>query len=86
MKKEEIDFELIAALSLECGDRFKLLMKLIPKEAEICLKHLASCSIHTALFMKDVYEFQQSNNPVKKDKELLDRFLEKCGCDMKDKL
>jgi len=78
---EEIDFELVDAISLEIDDRFRLLMKLISKDNDSQLKHLTCCAIHLMYFMKDVYEKSNNESPTEKDKKLLDKFLKHCGCE-----
>ena len=75
---KEIDFELVAALSLEISDRLKLITQYFPKENEDLLKNLAAVAIHVALFMRDLSDHidGRKTNLGKQEKQ----FLNKCGC------
>lgn len=77
--KEEIDYECLASLVLEIGDRVKLISStLIPKDKELVIQHLAAASIHLALFMQDVYTDKEGKENI--NHSYMQEFLKKCGC------
>ncbi len=86
MNESKLDIELISAITLEITDRYKLLLKLIPKELgeERFLRHLAASSIHMAMFTRDL-RFYVEGKEMYIDKSE-DKFLAECGCDMKEKI
>ena len=86
MNESKIDKELVAAVTLEITDRYKLLLTLIPKELnrEVFLKHLAAASIHTAMFLRDFYDYIEGKKITAPDKNEME-FIDNCGCDMKEK-
>ncbi len=83
MTKIQFDQDLLAAVSLEIADRFTLLTKLFPKDIplddQVIIKHLAACSIHLALFMKDIH--QHLTDQKIDISSHMKKFLEQCGCD-----
>lgn len=82
--KEEIDYDCLASIVLEIGDRIKLISStLIPKDKEPLIKHLAATSIHLALFMQDVYIDREGKEKINENS--LKKFLEKCGCNYREK-
>ena len=87
--KNKIDkeiIELVAAVSLEITDRYRLIMKLFSNENHDLLKHLAASSIHMSWFMRDLYEHVEGISPSDLHSELEEKFLDKCGCDIKNVL
>ena len=75
---DKIDFDAVAALALDIGDRFKLITQFFSKENEFLLKNAASGAIHTAMFMKDLADYiDGTKTSMFKDEE---RFLNECGC------
>lgn len=75
---EKIDFELVASLALEIGDRFKLITEYFPNDNEDLLKNLAAASIHTALFIRDLSDYHDGRKTnLGKEEE---QFLNECGC------
>lgn len=76
---KQSDFELIGALCVELGDRYISISNLL-KGNNTILKHLAAASIHTALFMADLANDLTDDVKDKIDNEMVDKFLESCGC------
>ena len=77
------DYELIAALSLELTDRYKLIAKLL-KDNNGLMKHLAASAIHTALFMRDI-EGDLSGVKIEMDDDAIKHFINECGCNFNDR-
>jgi hypothetical protein len=75
---DKIDFDAVAALALDIGSRLRLIVQFFPEDKEFLLKHCASASIHTTLFMKDIVDHMDGvkSSPTKDEK----RFLDECGC------
>ena len=84
MPKKEFDAELIARMAVEINDRFMVIKNLMGKSeiSNKLLNHAAAAAIHVMWFMKDIYEYD-SGDSMDIDNELINKFLEKCGCDFK---
>lgn len=78
-----IDYEIVAAFSMEIGDRNKKIMEYIPDEKDHLLKHLAASSLHLALFMRDILN-DQTGKYKNINPELEKIFLDNCGCKEKE--
>ena len=75
---DKIDFDLVASLALEIGDRLRLITEYFPKDEQDLLKNAAAAAIHMALFMKDVADHIDGiKSSPSKDQQ---RFLDECGC------
>ena len=81
---EVLHVDLICSLVKEINDRFKLIVKMFPKDGskEHLLHDLAAASIHVTLFMGDLVLVNDESVEKKHGirKELRDKFLEECGC------
>jgi hypothetical protein len=74
------DIDLVCSMAKDMGNKFKLIMGLIPKNSGATLRQLAASSIHLALFMKDFTDFV--NGRKSEEIKELAEFLENCGCNI----
>lgn len=79
MKKSEIDYEKFYHLSLDLTQTIKELCKIIPDDKQVLLKHLASASIHAAIFTRDILCHKEGKKYVP-DGFSEQFFADSCGC------
>jgi hypothetical protein len=79
MTKEKIDHDEIIKMIYEVNARFEVISYILRNEYKV-LKHLASCSIHMTMFLRDLQDFNLNINslPLIIEKD----FLDQCGCDI----
>ena len=74
---EKLDTDLFAQIMFDITERINILRRMLPEEL---LKHLAATSIHLAFFARDI-AINQDSKLVAMDSNMLEEFLNKCGCD-----
>ena len=77
-KTQNLDLELIIALTREISHRIQSISLIFPEEKEPLLRNIAACGIHLAMFSLDLYK--DVNGEELTDRSSEKEFLEKCGC------
>ncbi len=70
-----LDFDELDRLTFEITNTYRKIVDLFPKENEHILKHLASSSIHLALFRRDLHDVLSVTKSLVIDKPLENKFL-----------
>jgi hypothetical protein len=76
MKKEY--YEIVCLLANEMSARCQKITEYIPDEKDHLLRHIASASVHLALFAKDI--LNDIRNTKEDIPEIVKKFLNDCGC------
>ncbi len=79
IKNNKLDYDAIASLSLDINKLIGLIVESVPNDNNELLRHLASASIHIALFMQDVCSYKETKE-IHKLTKLQQSFLDNCGC------